>query len=74
VDEEAEDEIAVLVGSFGVEGGEWQDDKAHEELDCGTEDEAADQRIGFEEWEWAAGGVVNGSGRAGDEEVEQDTE
>src|ERR1700730_6185956 len=58
----------------GVKRGEWQNDKIHDLLHCGTEEQAADYWMLSQESQTAAGHVVNRGCSAGDKERQHDTQ
>src|SRR5450755_853508 len=69
-----QDQIAKLVRTPGVKRRDRQDDEIHYLFDRSAEEQATDQRILFQEWKLQTCPVINGSRRACDEEVQQDTE
>ena len=62
------------VRACGMKGRERQDDVTHYQFDGHAIEQSADQRMLNQETQLAAGAVVDGGNRSGDEEVQQDAE
>jgi hypothetical protein len=71
---QTQNQVMQSVRTLGVKRGEWQNDKIHYLLDGGTEEQPAHNWVISQESQTAACRVVNRRCRAGDKEVQDDTQ
>src|SRR5207302_9905942 len=62
------------VRSAGMKRGKRENDKGHHLFNRGAEEQTADQWVLLQKSQLKVGGIVDRRGRAGDKEVQQDTQ